>query len=49
MAASAWASGIAASGRVAFYSHDVRNVASAALARSLNVRFEFEVATFDVA
>jgi GNAT superfamily N-acetyltransferase len=35
----AWASHQLAAGRIAFYSHDVRNTASAALARSLSVQF----------
>ena len=39
----AWANHQLVAGRVAFYSHDVTNIASAALARSLGVRHVFDI------
>lgn len=46
--AAAWAAGVVASDRVAFYSYDFSNTASAALAQSLDVRFQFDVGSFDL-
>jgi predicted GNAT family acetyltransferase len=46
--AAAWAADVVSSDRIAFYSYDFANAASAALASSLRVTFEFDVGSFDV-
>lgn len=46
--AAAWANSIVSSGRIAFYSYDFANTASAALARSLRVEPKFDVGSFDL-
>jgi hypothetical protein len=47
-AAAAWAAEVLSSGKVAFYSYDFTNEASAALAASLRVAFHFDAGSFDL-
>ena len=47
--AAAWADSVVSSGRIAFYSYDFANSASAALAQSLPVEPKFDAGSFDLA